>query len=742
MQSDEFFRGSLFKGYNGELFFGGINGLNSFFPADFENNKDFQKVIITAFKIFNQEIPIGSKINGRIILPRSISYLDSIILAYNQKSFSFEFSSLNYTLPKKINYRYKMEGFDKVEKTVSSSYRYVTYTNLDPGTYHFLVRASNIDNLWSEDYTKVTVIIKPPIWKIWQAKLIYVLIISGLLFATIIIIKGRIEEKNRYRMEKLHREKSDAINQAKLRFFTNISHEFRTPLTLILSPVEKIIKENILNEKTRSRLDIVLKNTRRLLRLVNQLLDLRKIEGDKMTLKVEKGDIVKFIKSLVYSFEEYALQKKISLVFECPFPELQIWFDPDKTDKIFFNLLSNAFKFTGERGQISVKISRVTLKESENPASYVQVEITDTGKGIAKEHLAKIFDRFYQVDDITAENQGSGLGLALTKSFVNIHHGKITVDSIPYAGTSFKVLLPENDSIFNDEEKVVNTQPMFNQYIHPIPVIDSNSQDDKNKTGESFFKTILVAEDNFDLRNYLLEELRDEYNVLVVNNGKEGMKVALDDMPDLVISDIMMPELNGFEFCKAIKTNIITNHIPVILLTAKTENDQRIEGFSCGADAYITKPFDIDTLKAQVKQIIENRKKLKEKFSSYLFSPNGSENAPSLNDKFIDKVTNQIMKNLGEQSLNVEHLSQDLGMSRGHLHKKIKSAVGFGPNEYIRMIRLKEAAKLMIKNDFNISEISFMTGFNNPAYFTKCFKDYYNLSPSEFISKNKREEKS
>jgi DNA-binding response OmpR family regulator len=457
-----------------------------------------------------------------------------------------------------------------------------------------------------------------------------------------------------------------------------------------------------------------------------------------MTLKVEKGDIVKFIKSLVYSFEEYAIQKKISLIFECPFPELQMWFDPDKTDKIFFNLLSNAFKFTGERGQITVKMSRIKVNENENPVGYIQIEINDTGKGIAKEHLDKIFDRFYQVDENTTYNQGSGLGLALTKSFVDIHHGKIFVDSIPCAGTSFKVLLPESDSVFSDEEKITNAQPMFNQYIHPIPLIDTDSQSEANKTGKIFPDTILVVEDNYDLRNYLYEELKDDYNIRVASNGSEGLKIAVDELPDLIISDIMMPELNGFELCKAIKSNIITSHIPVLLLTAKTENEQKIEGYSYGADAYITKPFDIDSIKAQVKQIIQNRKRLKEKFSSYVFSHDENENQHSYNDKFVDKVTNHIMKNLAEQSLNVEHLSQDLGMSRGHLHRKIKSAVGLGPNEYIRMIRLKEAAKLMIKNNLNISEISLMVGFNNPAYFTKCFKDYYHLSPTEFISKNKR----
>ncbi len=738
LQSNEFFRGSFYKGFNNEVFFGGINGLNSFFPSDLENNSDFPKVIITDLKIFNEDIPVGYKVNGKVILPKSISYLDTLILPYTQKSFSFEFSSLNFTSPEKIEYKYKMDGFDNGWKTVNSSYRFVTYTNLDPGQYQFLMKASNIDNQWGDNYSKLTVIIKPPVWNTLLAKIIYTLLIAFLLFITIRIITGRINEKTKYRMDILHREKADAINQAKLRFFTNISHEFRTPLTLILSPIEKIIKDKNLDEKSRSRLDIVIKNARRLLRLVNQLLDLRKIDGEKMQLKVERGDIIKFIKSLVYSFEEYALQKKISLVFECPLHEFQLWFDPDKTDKIFFNLLSNAFKFTPERGQIVVKVSRVIVENDDTKNRYLQIEINDTGKGIPRDHLDKIFDRFFQVDENKNTIQGSGLGLALTRSFVDIHHGIIKVDSIPGEGTSFKVLLPEDDSVFNQEEKIESNLPMTNQYIHPTPYVDNEQQEKKGRDIKSFAETILIAEDNYDLSNYLCEELSDEYNVITVNNGREGIKVTLDEMPELVISDIMMPEINGFDLCKTIKTNILTSHIPVILLTAKTDNEQKIAGFSHGADAYITKPFDIDFLKAQVKQIIENRKKLKEKYSNYLFSPDSLESFPSINDKFIDKVTNMIMKNMGEQSLNVEHLSQELGMSRGHLHRKIKSAVGLGPNEYIRMIRLKEAAKLFMKKDYNISEISFMVGFNNPAYFTKCFKDYYNLSPSEFISRNTR----
>ena len=738
LQSDEFFRGSYYKGFNNEIFFGGINGLNSFFPSELENNDDFPNVILTDFKVFNEEIPVGRKVNGKVILPKSISYLDTLILPYNQKSFSFEFSSLNFTSPEKIEYMYKMDGFDDGWKTVNSSYRFVTYTNLDPGQYKFLMKASNIDNQWGPDYSTLTVIIKPPIWNTLLAKIIYILIGSLILYVSYSIITERINEKNRYRLEMLHREKADAINQAKLRFFTNISHEFRTPLTLILSPIEKIIKEKSLDEKSKNRLDIVLKNARRLLRLVNQLLDLRKIDGEKMQLKVEHGDIIKFIKSMVYSFEEFALQKKISLVFECPFHEFQMWFDPDKTDKIFFNLLSNAFKFTPERGQITVKVSRVIIEHDKEKARYLQIEINDTGKGISTDQLDKIFDRFFQVDENMANIQGSGLGLALTKSFVDIHHGIIKVDSIPGEGSSFKVLLPEDDSVFTTDEKIESIHPLTNQYIHPTPYVDSEEKEEEARDVRHLSETILIAEDNYDLSNYLNEELTDEYNIIMVNNGREGIKVTMDEMPDLIISDIMMPEMNGFDLCKTLKTNILTSHIPIILLTAKTDNEQKITGFNLGADAYITKPFDIDFLKAQVKQIIENRKKLKEKYSNYLFSPDNVENVPSINDKFIDKVTNMIMKNLAEQSLNVEHLSQELGMSRGHLHRKIKSAVGLGPNEYIRMIRLKEAAKLFMKNDYNISEISFMVGFNNPAYFTKCFKDYYNVSPTEFITRNTR----
>ncbi|MBN1187281.1 MAG: response regulator [Bacteroidales bacterium] len=738
LQSNEFFRGSYYKGKNGELFFGGINGLNSFFPTDFKQSENYPLAVITDFKIFNEPVHIGQKINGRVILNQSISYTDKIELSYNQNSFSFEFSALNYTLPEKIQYRYIMEGFDPDWKIVNSSYRYVTYTNLDPGEYNFLVKASNIDNQWGDNYMKLKVVINPPWWLTWQAKVLYVLIFILFISGIILNIKAKMTRKHKEQHEKLLREQAIEINQAKLRFFTNISHEFRTPLTLILSPLEKMIKDKEIETKVKAKLEMVIKNARRLLRLVNQLLDLRKIDGEKMKLKVIYGNIIDYLKEILYSFEEYSVQKRIDLIFDNPFKEINTWFDPDKVDKIFFNLLSNAFKSTPERGQISMRLSQVLLSDNNTAEiNYIQVEIIDTGKGIAKSELDRIFDRFYQVsenDDMV--QQGTGLGLTLTKNFVEMHHGKIYVESIVGAGTSFKILLPVDDAIYDGEERIVKEDPMKNKYIHTVPVVDgqpAKSMDEDHKTHES---TIIIVEDNFDLRNYLADEFGHDYNIIAVTNGKEAREAVFENMPDLVLSDIMMPEEDGLQLTDFLKKNIVTNHIPIILLTAKTENEQQIEGLKHGADAYITKPFDINYLKAQVEQLIENRKIIKEKYSKYFNNPDDIGSYPSVNDKFVEKVTNYIMKNLHEPTLNVEGMSSELGMSRGHLHRKIKSVIGMGPNEYIRMIRLKEAAKLLLKNDYNISEISYMVGFNNPAYFTKCFKDYFNVSPSDYISKN------
>jgi len=730
LQSDEFFRNCGFKGFNNELFFGGINGITSFSPDEKILNYDIPEVIITDFKIFNKNInPL--KVNFK-----NISYVDTINLTHKDKSFSIEFSAIHYTAPEKILYKYKLEGFDKNWNTIGSKYRYVTYTNLKPGIYKFHIKASSIDGIWSNKYKTLTIVIKPSIWQTNVAKLIYILTIIFLSYAIYYFTKHRIKEKHKYEFEVLKREKINELNQEKIRFFTNISHEIRTPLTLIISPLEQLLKNKDINKEIYNKLEIINRNAKRIFRLINQLLDLRKIESGKMNLKVEYNDIIKFIREIVILFEEYAREKNINLYFDSDNHTYYTWFDVDKLDKIIFNILSNAFKYTNSKGTIEVTIKRKILKDKENNEKpFVEIAISDTGSGISKEHLEKIFDKFYQVTNSTYKNYGTGLGLAITKNLIEIHKGIINVESIPNQGTTFKIYLPDDENVYTEEEKIKNTSSnsKIKFYRHKTEIdIESNSKIDINNERKNK-ETIIIVEDDLDLRNYLTIELNNYYNVITNYLGNEAYEKILEILPELVLIDLMIPEINGIDLCKLIKTNILSSHIPVIIITARAEQENYIESIKSGADLYITKPFDIDILKLHIKQLIDNRKKLKEKFSAYLYNSSETGKMPSIEDKFIEKVTSIIINRISESDLSVESLSKEIGVSRGHLHRKLKTLTGFGPNEYIRMIRLKEATKLLKTDKYNISEIAYMEGFNNPAYFTKCFKDFYKISPSEFL---------
>jgi signal transduction histidine kinase/ligand-binding sensor domain-containing protein/DNA-binding response OmpR family regulator len=742
LQGNEFYRNSSFKDTNGELFFGGINGFNAFFPDKVKQRYYEPPVVITGFKIFDHEVRINELINGRKILEKSINETHEITLSYADKIFSFEVAAIDYITPENIVYAYKMEGFDEAWNYTDSKYPIISYTNLGPGEYTLIIKAGNknmIDSITNYEYVKIT--ITPPVWKTWWAYGIYTLIILSLIYLFWQISVWRIKEKNQIRLEILKREKSEELNQSKLRFFTNISHEFRTPLTLIISPLEQLLSKKNDLQPIRKQLDIMLKNARRMLRLINQLLDFRKIEGGKMTLKAEYSDIIDFISDIIHSFEELALEKRINFKFNSPVEKFMIWFDPDKLDKILFNLLSNAFKFTPEKGSIALSIvTNIKSEGAEIPVDeYLGIIISDTGSGIPEKDFPNLFERFYQADSKHSLYQGSGLGLSLTKNFIDIHQGKITVNSSP-AGTTFTVLLPSGDKHLTDAQKVTSDSPGVNKYIHispELPTIPGNGKIEKQIKQLHNKPTVLLVEDHLDLRNYIENECKDYYNFYSASDGIEGYEMAIDILPDLIISDVMMPGMDGLEFCQKVKMNIVTSHVPVILLTSKNSIESQIEGFESGADAYMAKPFTIDQLIATANSIIENRIRLRDKFNTGKLLT-GLPVANTADDKFFQKVTDAINSNLSEVEFGVLELSKLIGISRVHLHRKLKAIANISPNELIKNIRLQKAGELLLQQEFTISEVCYKVGFNSPAYFSSCFKSFYQLSPTEFIEKNIR----
>ena len=732
LQSNEFTRGASYKSSTGELFFGGIQGLNSFHPDSIYEQYQIPKPVISEFQIFDQKIRPGHAFNDRIILTNPISKTPKIRLKHSDNSFSFELAALDFILPEKNFYQYKMEGFDNAWKSLDLKQHKITYTNLDAGTYIFKFKASSIDNQWSDDYSQLIIQIDPPPYKTWWAYALYGLFIVGLMLTIWNFFAKRIKLQGQIKLERVERQKSEELNQAKLRFFTNISHEFRTPITLILGPIEKLLSDQQLGKKYKQTFLLMHKNANRLLRLVNQLIDLRKVESGSIKLKVTEGDIIKFLKEIYAAFGDYAVQKGIDFQFISDLDELKCWFDEDKIDKIIFNLLSNAFKFTPKHGEIILS----AFVEETAGQKQLKIMVKDTGRGIPEKDKDNVFTRFYQISNKQGiGNEGSGVGLSLTKNLVEIHKGTIDFISAENSGTSFTVKLPLNDEIYSPTEKFDLDARPEKHNISDLPIMDTENVEveDAFRSNQTDKYKILIVEDNFDLRKYIAAELALDYQIIEAENGKEGIQKTMNELPDLIISDVLMPEMDGFEFCKQVKSNLLTNHIPVILLTAKTSIEQRIEGIEMGADSYIPKPFHPEHVKVRVRKLIELRFTLKQKFSAQMHQTD-LEVKPH-HDKFLEKITEVIKKNITDTELNIESLSKIMGMSRSNLHRKLVLLTDKSPSEFVRIIKLNESLTLLKKKQYNISEVSYMVGFNSLSYFTNCFKNHFHISPTEYLEK-------
>ncbi len=529
----------------------------------------------------------------------------------------------------------------------------------------------------------------------------------------------------------------DEATQAKLKFFTNISHEFRTPLTLLLGPVNDMEKDAELNEKNKWRLNLIHKNANRLLKLINQLMDFRKIEMEKMGVLASKYDMVQFLHSIKNDFESLASNKNISLSFNTDVDSMEVWFDKDHMDKVFFNLLSNAFKFTDKEGTIDILLSQVKYALGDMDKECAKIVIQDNGRGISKEHLNRIFDRFYQIEQSENRLEGTGIGLSLTKGLIEIHKGAINVWSEKGKGTRFSIYLQlGNEHFAPDEINQSQTEKgLMDDLIKTetdLAVIDSYSE--KKIVNENINKPVLLlVEDNEELRNYIKQSLIQKYIIIEAGNGKEALDLIEENELDLIITDVMMPEMNGLEFTQIIKSKIETCHIPVIMLTAKSSEEQIIEGIEQGADDYITKPFSVNYLYAKIHQLIENKNNIRKYFKE-LGANMPSKGLSKLDNRFIKNIDSLILENLNNEQFGVEFLGEKIGMSRVQLYRKIKQMTELSPNDYIKSIRLKNAIRLMTEENLTISEAAFKTGFSTPSYFSKCFKDIYKQTPREYLN--------
>ncbi len=775
LQSNQFYWSAANKSAEGWIYFGGTDGLNYFYPDSIRDHHYRPQVILTDLKVFNQSVPVGVWKDKKTILEKSITETDEINLSWHENVFSVEFSALDFYQPEKIMYRYKMEGVDNGWVEVKSNRRFANYTNLKGGEYRFYVQASNSSGVWIESPTELNINIKPPFWETTWFKLASIIAVLVSFIGYYRYHTHRLKARKR-ELEKLVHERTaqieeqntrlenqnieisqqrdelielnkrvQLVNQLKLRFFTNISHEFRTPLTLIMGILERFSETWKGDQESYQLISLANRNARRLLHLINQLMEFRKIETGKLQLKVTRGDIPEFLNGILNSFNQLAREKKIKYtIIENPVIA-ETWFDHEKLENIIYNLVSNAFKYTPENGSISASFGVVSSEttdhdnQAEQPVNQLVISISDSGIGIPKDQIQNIFRRFYRVsNNATLKARGSGLGLSLTRELVKAHHGSIFVDSAVGKGSTFTVHLPCDKAYYGMDETDTDsgflpevTKFRTDYLVEEVRAEDkAGSKHDINKSTDK--PLILIVEDNQDLRHFISINLRSKYQILEANNGKQGYETAKRFSPHLIISDIMMPEMDGLELCTRIKENIITSHIPVLLLTARTTVENWIEGLESGADDYIPKPFNLSILEAKIFSTIQNRQKLRKLFLSKLNAEPKEVVTTSMDEKFLRKAVEVVESNYTDSSFCVEVFIEKMAVSRSLLHKKLSAIVDQSAGDFITHIRLKKSAELLKNRTHNISEIAYQVGFNDPKYFSRIFRKTYGITPTEY----------
>jgi len=727
---NDFNNNAVYKDGNGELYFGGYEGVNYFNPNEIKKAEKAPRLYFSDFKLFNKSVKPNEEGSP---LSKVISQTQEITLNYTQSVFTIEYVGINYNYSKKNQYAYYLEGFEKDWNYVGNN-RTATYTNLAPGNYTFKVKSANADGTWSGNQLELKIKVLPPWWKTIWAYLIYSSILIFLILYLNKIYQNRFKAKQAIILEKEKNIQLEKLNNKKLQFFTNISHEFRTPLTLIINPLEDILKSKKISPEIYNKLKIVHKSSDRLSRLINELMDFNKLEFNKISLQAKKVEVVSFTEAVIGYFYEEASARNIAVNFESPVDELEDWLDPKMLEKILFNIISNAFKFTPDNGSIHISIN-TSETENEliidgNKVPSFSITIADTGSGIRKKDLNKIFDRFYQVNNLNKEYYGStGIGLEVVKEFVELHKGKIEVESQLGQGTSFKITFPLGSSLYKGSEiidqkyKIEHKNELLSE-----PVQNEIEYNSETETQKAY--TILIVEDNTELRNYLKEELSKSYKVITAENGQKGYDLAVQKLPDLIITDVIMPVMDGLELCKKIKGDLKTSHIPLLMLSAKAMVKDRLEGIDSGADMYLSKPFELDILKSSLAQLITSRQIMFKKFYSGI-TKQGKEKTTSLDNDFIQKILHFINENISEPELTVELLSSKIFLSRSQLYRKIKTLTGVSVNEFIRSVRLEKAKQLIEQGNNNINEISFKVGFTSPSYFAKCYKIKYGHLPTQ-----------
>lgn len=739
IQGNEFSKNTAYTNNDGEMFFGGTNGVTCFYPDKIQNSKNKPEIRITGFYVHGNEVTADTKSGFYSIMDKGVLHADKFRLAATDNSFSIEFSAMEFYNPERINYSYRIGKNPWINLTPGSNR--LSFSDLAPGTYHFEVRSRDYDTF--SDIKKFTVVVRPAWYASWLAILLYAMaVVAGFYYAA-----RRVKQRYQYQKQMQQHIHAEQLNEAKLQFFINISHEIRTPMSLIISPLQKLMASD--NDADRQKdYSLIMRNAKRILRLINQLMDVRKIDKGQMKLHFQETQINDFVRDICKTFEYQMHQKHIDFIFEEDMKDVNAWVDPENFDKIILNLLSNALKFTPENGKIQVILNTGTDSTATDAMQhYLEISVKDSGIGIDPNKMQHIFERFYQIrNGINNATVGTGVGLHLIHSLVKLHHGTITVkNNEGEPGCTFTLRFPLGKEHLNQEEtemsaEVVNktNQTIGNAYTDGSEVIE---KDDKKQSKTKL--RVLLVEDDEEIRHYISRELSDYCHITECTNGQEAWDKIRQKTADLVISDIMMPVMDGLTLCKKIKQNIHTNTVPVILLTAKTREEEQMEGLDTGADAYITKPFNIEYLRKSMENLIKNRELLR---NCYKGNQETKVDISALKEESPDeKLMRRIMKvindNLSNPELSVDMIAKEVGISRVHLYRKLKELTNQSTRDFLRNIRLKHAAELLKGEGGNVTRIAQLTGFTSIAVFSHSFKELYGVPPTEYAAQFSREKR-
>lgn len=720
---------AVYNDIAGYMCFGGTLGLNVFYPEQVMKDMKQPQVMISGFQLFNKPVEVNVPNDNEFVLDQAISRTRHITLRQDQSVFTVEFVGLNYSYPEKNKYAYKLEGLDDDWNYVGNQ-RSATYRYLSPDNYTFKVKASNQDGVWSGTVAQVEITVLPPFWKTPWAYLLYLLGLGGGMWGLTTIRRKQAKLRKRLSIEKAQRKRERQRVREKLGFFTEVSHEFRTPLTLMIGPLEEMVMREG-NTSTGRKLKMVYRNAHKLLELINRLLDYRRIESGNVVLNVAEENLVTFVEEIYINFKDLALHKHIDFQMQTDEPVIMAWFDADKLEMAVTNILSNAFKYIGKGNEVSISIFQRT--------DAIVIQVRDNGIGIPVSQQHNIFNWFYKGHD--SGPMSSGIGLALAKKLVHLHHGEIAVESTPGQGAKFSITLPLGKEHFKPENFSASSPAKLLHSPQAIPVYHPEvaaigGGDDAGKKG---LQSVLIAEDDPDILNFLKEYFEKNYKILEAVNGKEALALAVEHHPDLVISDIMMPEMDGIALAQELKSNLRTSHIPVILLTARTSHAHHKEGVRSGADVYITKPFSPEMLSMTMQNLLQLRENLK-RFYRSLFSqsPLPVVEAPpaaqehGLDKDFLQTIYDKLKANMDNPAFNVNELCDALDMSRTFVYKKVKMLTGLTPVEYLRSLRMQEAARLLKLQRYKVFEVVYMVGFSDLKYFRQCFIKEFGYPPSEY----------